>query len=56
MNRIRNVLIRGAARQLGDEVREVRLRDVSYIERRMMKLELPGRRKRGRPRGGLWIG
>ena len=51
MDRIRNENIRGTAQVgwFGDKVREVRLRDAGYIGRRIMKMELPGKRKRGRP-------
>ncbi|KAF7711996.1 hypothetical protein HF521_001007, partial [Silurus meridionalis] len=60
MDRIRNEFIRGTAHvgRFGDKVREVRLRwfghvqrrDMGYISRRMLRMEPPGRRKRGRPR------
>ncbi|KAI5085808.1 hypothetical protein C0J45_1025, partial [Silurus meridionalis] len=60
MDKIRNEFIRGTAHVgfFGDKVREVRLRwfghvqrrNMSYIGRRMMRMEPPGRRKRGRPR------
>ncbi|KAF7697762.1 hypothetical protein HF521_004272, partial [Silurus meridionalis] len=60
MDRIRNEFIRGTAHVgcFGDKVREVRLRwfghvqrrDMGYISRRMLRMEPPGRRKRGRPR------
>ncbi|KAI5102710.1 hypothetical protein C0J45_8062, partial [Silurus meridionalis] len=59
MDTIRNKFIRGTAHVgcLGDKVREVRLRwfghvqrrDMGYIGRRMLRMETPGRRKRGRP-------
>ena len=59
-DRIRNEHIRGTAHvgRFGDKVREARLRwfghvqrrDVEYIGRRLMKMEVPGRRKRGRPK------
>ncbi|KAK2899617.1 hypothetical protein Q8A73_012746 [Channa argus] len=58
MDRIRNEYIRGTAhvRCFGDKVREARLRwfghvqrrNCEYIGRRMLRLELPGRRSRGR--------
>lgn len=32
-----------------DGLREVRLRCAGYLRRKMLKMELPGRRKRGRP-------
>ncbi|KAK2896145.1 hypothetical protein Q8A73_015633 [Channa argus] len=60
MDRIRNEYIRGTAhvRCFGDKVREARLRwfghvqrrNCDYIGRRMLRLELPGRRSRGRPK------
>lgn len=61
MDGIRNEYIRGAAQvgRFGDKAREARLtwlghvrrRDAGYIGRRMLKMELPGKRKKG----GLWI-
>ena len=58
MDEIRNEFIRGTAhgRCFGEKVREVRLRWFGYVEkreseyfsRRMMRLELPGRRTGGR--------
>ncbi|KAI5098071.1 hypothetical protein C0J45_11798, partial [Silurus meridionalis] len=60
MDKIRNEFIRGTAHfgRFGDRVREARLRwfghvqkrDMSYIGRRMLRMEPPGRRKIGRPR------
>ncbi|KAK3543841.1 hypothetical protein QTP70_030074, partial [Hemibagrus guttatus] len=60
LDRIRNEYIRGTAHvgRLGDKVREARLRwfghvqrrESEYIGRRMLDKELPGRRKRGRPK------
>ena len=60
MDNIRNEYIRGTA-QLGkfeEETREARMRwyghlrrkDDGYIGRRMLRMELPGKRKRGRPK------
>ncbi|KAK3549087.1 hypothetical protein QTP70_031342 [Hemibagrus guttatus] len=60
LDRIRNEYIRGTAHvgRLGDKVREARLRwfghvqrrESEYIGRRMLNMELPGRRQRGRPK------
>ena len=60
MDRIRNEYIRGTVhvRCFGDKVREARLgwfghvlrRDREYIGRRMLGMELPGRRPRGQPK------
>ncbi|KAK3558446.1 hypothetical protein QTP86_018105, partial [Hemibagrus guttatus] len=60
LDRIRNEYIRGTAHVgcLGDKVREaglrwfghVQRRESEYIGRRMLDMELPGRRQRGRPK------
>ncbi|KAK3545511.1 hypothetical protein QTP70_007769 [Hemibagrus guttatus] len=60
LDRIMNKYIRGTAHvgRLGDKVREARLRwfghvqkrESEYIGRRMLDMELPGRRQRGRPK------
>ncbi|KAK3533927.1 hypothetical protein QTP70_034918 [Hemibagrus guttatus] len=60
LDRIRNEYIRGTAHagRLGDKVREARLRrfghvqrrESEYIGKRMLDMELPGRRQRGRPK------
>ncbi|KAJ8376011.1 hypothetical protein SKAU_G00065910 [Synaphobranchus kaupii] len=60
MDKIRNEYIRGTAHvgQFGHKVREARLRwfghvrrrEVGYIGRRMLDMELPGKRRRGRPK------
>ena len=60
MDRIKNEFIRGTAHVgcFGNKVREARLRwfghvqrrDMGYIGRRMLRMEVPGKRKRGRPR------
>ncbi|MCJ8729789.1 hypothetical protein PDJAM_G00110470 [Pangasius djambal] len=60
LDRIRNEYIIGTAHVgcLGDKVREARLRwfghvqrrESEYIGRRMLDMELPGRRRRGRPK------
>ena len=59
-DKIRNEYIRGTVKveQLGMKIREGRLRwyghvmrrDQEYVGRRTMEIELPGRRRRGRPR------
>ncbi|KAK3527818.1 hypothetical protein QTP86_006884 [Hemibagrus guttatus] len=64
LDRIRNEYIRGTAHvgRLGDKVREARLRwfghvqrrEIEYIGRRMLDMELPGRRQRGRPKRRYW--
>ncbi|KAK3529386.1 hypothetical protein QTP70_029773 [Hemibagrus guttatus] len=64
LDRIRNEYIRGTAHvgRLGDKVREARLRwfghvqrrESEYIGRRMLDMELPGRRQRGRPKRRLY--
>ena len=58
MEKIRNEYIRGTAQvgKFGEKTREARLRwyghlrgkDDGYIGRRMLRMELPGKRKRGR--------
>lgn len=60
MDRSRNEFIRGTAqvRRPGDKATEARLRlfrhvrrrDSGYIGRRMLKMERPDKRKRGRPK------
>ncbi|KAK3540829.1 hypothetical protein QTP86_002363 [Hemibagrus guttatus] len=60
LDRISNEYIRGTAHvgRLGDKVREARLRwfghvqrrESEYIGRRMLDMDLPGRRQRGRPK------
>ena len=60
MDKIKNEFIRGTAqvRQIGDKVREARLRwyghvqrpNAEYIGKRMLCLELPGKRRRRRPK------
>ena len=60
MDKIRNEYIRGTAQvgKFGEKTREARLgwyghlrRKVDgYIGRRMLRMELPGKRKRGRPK------
>ena len=59
-DRIRNQYIRGTAhvRKMGDKVREGRLRwyghvqrrDNEYIGKKVLRMELPGKRRRGRPK------
>ncbi len=61
-DKIRNEYIRGTAPaqvgRFGEKTREARLRwfedvrgkDDGYIGRRMLRMELPGKRKRGRPK------
>ena len=50
-DRIRDEYIRGKG-QVGrfGEKRRVQRGDIGYIGRKMMKMELPGKRKRGRPK------
>ena len=58
MDKIKNEFIRGTAqvRQIGDKVREARLRwyghmqrwNAEYVGKRMLWLELSGKRRRGR--------
>ena len=60
MNKTRNEYIRGTAQvgRFGEKTREARLRwychvrrkDDGYIGRRILRMELPGKRKRGRPK------
>ena len=60
MDKIRNKYIRGTAhvRRFGEKVREARLRwfghvqrrDEEYIGKKVLDIELPGKRKRGRPK------
>ncbi|MCJ8739298.1 hypothetical protein PDJAM_G00045650 [Pangasius djambal] len=66
LDRIRNEYIRGTAHvgRLGDKVREARLRwfghvqrrESEYIGKRMLDMELPGRRRRGRPKKEVYGG
>ena len=60
MYKIKNEYIRGTAQvgKFGEKTREARLiwyghlrrKDDGYIGRRMLRMELPGKRKRGRPK------
>ena len=60
LDKIKNKYVRGTThvRQFGDKAREARLRwfghikrrDEAYVGRRMLEMDLPGRRKRGRPK------
>ena len=60
MDKLRNEYISGTAQvgRFGKKAREARLRcyghvlrkDYGYIGRRMLRMELPGKRKRGRPK------
>ena len=60
IDKIRNEYIRGTAQvgRFGEKTREARLRwyghvlrkDDGYIGRRLPRMELPGKRKRGRPK------
>ena len=60
MDEIKNEFIRGNVhvRQIGDKVREARLmwyghvqrQNAEYIGKRMLCLELPGKRRKGRPK------
>ena len=59
-DKIRNEYMRGTAKiaKLGDKLWDVRLRwyghvkrkEEGHVEKRMMVMAVPGRRKRGRPR------
>ena len=63
MDKIRSEYIRGTAQvgQFGEKTREARLKwyghawrkDDGYNGRRMLRMELPGKRKRGRPKMGF---
>ena len=67
MDKIKNEFIRVTAkvRQIGDKVREARLRwyahvqrrNAEYISKKMLCWELPDKRRRGRPktRRGSWM-
>ena len=65
MDKIRIEYIRGTAQvgKFGEKTREARLRwyghlrrkDDGYIGRRMLRMELPGKRKREGQKGGLWM-
>ena len=65
MDKIRNEYIRGTAHvgRFGEKTREARLRwyghalgkDDGYIGRRVLRMELPGKRKREGQKGGLWM-
>ena len=60
MDKIRNSLIRGSLRvaPIGNKVREARLRwyghvkrrDIDYVGQKVLRMELPGKRKKGRPK------
>ena len=39
----------------GMDMSHVRRIDDGYIGRWMLRMELPGKRKLGRPKGGLWM-
>ena len=65
MDKLRNEYIRGTAEvgRFGEKTLEARLgwyghqrmKDDGYIGRRMLRMELPGKRKRGMPNRGLWM-
>ena len=53
MDKIRNEYIRGTTQvgKFGEKTQEARLRkDDGYVGRRMLRMELPGKRKQGRPK------
>ena len=60
MDRIRNSLIRGSLHvaSIANKMREARLRwyghvkrrDMEYVGQRALRMELPGKRRRGRPK------
>ena len=64
MDTIRNEYIRGTAQmgQFGEKTREARLmwyvqgrrKDDGYIGSRLLRMEWPGKRKRGRPKMRFW--
>ena len=64
-DKVRNEYIRGTVKveRLGMKMREGRLRwyghvmrrDQEYVGRRVMEMELPGKRKRGRRREDFWM-
>ena len=65
MDRIRKEYIRGTVQvgQFRVKTREARLgryghlrmKDDGYIGRRLLRMKLPGKWKRGRPKGGIWM-
>ena len=65
MDRIRNERMRGTTKagEISKKVQESRLkwyghvlgREDEYVGKRMVVMEVPGKRRRGRPKGGGWI-
>ena len=65
MDKLRNEYISGTAQvgRFGEKTRETRLKwyghvwrkDDGYIGRKMLRMELPGKRKRGGINVGLWM-
>ena len=65
LDKIKNTHVRGTANvvRIGKKVRETRLRwyghvlqrNVEYVGKWVIGVDLPGKRRRGRPLGGIWM-